>query len=217
MTIRCVDLLWYFLYKEAPLSGYLFFTCDAAGESWCYPPTSRHAANGSANTGVSLLTDSVPSRVISVDDRRVLDFWVFLLLGVHQQEVRPQNHKNCNLVSYLSISPLSFYNSSSAIKKNKTKRNTGRCDTQINPGIQERDHRGISSGLSRGLVGRDRKTLLQIIIMKKKIGTQHRFFFLFFIQSAISWTTSFVQFLVMLNESCNDNINNNLRDDFYKQ
>lgn len=67
-------------------------------------PTSRHAANGSANTGVSLLTDSVPSRVISVDDRRVLDFWVFLLLGVHQQEVRPKITKT-EILSLISVFP----------------------------------------------------------------------------------------------------------------
>lgn len=67
-------------------------------------PTSRHAANGSANTGVSLLTDSVPSRVISVDDRRVLDFWVFLLLGVHQQEVRHKITKT-EILSLISVFP----------------------------------------------------------------------------------------------------------------
>lgn len=59
----------------------------------CAHPTSHHAANGAANTGVSLLTDSVPPRVISVDDRRGLGFWVILLLGVHQQGVRRKTIK----------------------------------------------------------------------------------------------------------------------------
>lgn len=67
-------------------------------------PTSRHAANGAANTGVSLLTDSVPPRVISVDDRRGLDFWVFLLLGVHQKEVRHKITKT-EILSLISVFP----------------------------------------------------------------------------------------------------------------
>lgn len=71
-------------------------------------PTSRHAANGAANTGVSLLTDSVPSRVISVDDRRGPDFRVFLLLGVHQQRFATKSQR-VNSYHFSQYFPVKFF------------------------------------------------------------------------------------------------------------